>query len=84
MILNIDEWSMYMIISEPDKVIWNHRTPDVHLISLLFYEWIINIIERGKKTMNIKKFTSYAVALMMSLSLAPVKANDKLIINATA
>ena len=25
--------------------------------------------------MNIKKFTSYAVALMMSLSLAPVKAN---------
>ena len=25
--------------------------------------------------MNIKKFTSYALALMMSLSLAPVKAN---------
>lgn len=29
----------------------------------------------GNKTMNIKKFTSYAVALMMSLSLAPVNAN---------
>lgn len=38
---DIDEWSMYMIISELDKVIWNHRTPDVHLISLLFL-WVNN------------------------------------------
>ena len=31
--------------------------------------------------MNIKKFTSYAVALMMSLSLAPVKANALTTVN---
>ena len=36
---------------------------------------IIKKLKKGERTMNVKKFTSYAVALMMSISLAPINAN---------
>ena len=36
---------------------------------------IIKKLKKGERTMNVKKFTSYAVALMMGVSLAPINAN---------
>lgn len=36
---------------------------------------IIKKLKKGERTMNVKKFTSYAVALTMSISLAPINAN---------